>query len=83
MAINPETHAPPIVLFAWGELTFTACSRAPTQRFTMFLDSGVPVRAQLQVTFNEWTTADRGGEGGQATDGRLQPRPRGRRAARR
>ncbi|HEV2953037.1 MAG TPA: peptigoglycan-binding protein LysM, partial [Candidatus Dormibacteraeota bacterium] len=23
MAINPATHAPPIVLFAWGGLTFT------------------------------------------------------------
>ena len=35
-----------------------ACSRERAQRFTMFLESGVPVRAQLQVTFNEFVTAD-------------------------
>jgi hypothetical protein len=56
MAINPETHAPPVVLFAWGELTFTGVLSRVTQRFTMFLDSGVPVRAQLQVTFSEWVS---------------------------
>ena len=54
MAINPETHAPPVVLFAWGQLTFTGVLARATQRFTMFLDSGVPVRAQLQVSFSEW-----------------------------
>jgi hypothetical protein len=54
MAINPETHAPPVVLFAWGELTFRGVLARATQRFTMFLESGVPVRALVQVTFNEW-----------------------------
>jgi Contractile injection system tube protein len=58
MAINPETHAPPPVLFAWGELTFKGVLARAAQRFTMFLESGVPVRAQLQVTFNEFITAD-------------------------
>jgi hypothetical protein len=58
MAINPETHAPPIVLFAWGELTFKGILARAAQRFTMFLESGVPIRAQLQVTFNEWTSAE-------------------------
>lgn len=53
-AINPETHAPPIVLFAWGELTFTGVLARVTQRFTMFLESGVPVRATLQVSFQEF-----------------------------
>jgi hypothetical protein len=57
MSINPETHAPPVVLFAWGELTFRGVLARATQRFTMFLESGVPVRAQLQVTFNEWLSA--------------------------
>lgn len=58
MAINPETHAPPVVLFAWGELTFTGVVVRVNQRFTMFLESGVPVRATLQVTFHEWTLAE-------------------------
>jgi hypothetical protein len=56
MSINSETHAPPVVLFAWGELTFRGVLARATQRFTMFLESGVPVRAQLQVTFNEWVS---------------------------
>ena len=58
MAINPETHAPPVVLFAWGDLTFQGVLARAAQKFTMFLESGVPVRAQLQVTFNEWTNAE-------------------------
>jgi contractile injection system tube protein len=57
MAVNPETHAPPVVLFAWGELTFTGVLARAAQRFTMFLDSGVPVRAQLDVTFEEYVDA--------------------------
>jgi hypothetical protein len=56
MEINPETHAPPVVLFAWGNVTFTGVLSRVTQRFTMFLDSGVPVRAQLQVSFSEWVS---------------------------
>ena len=57
MAINPETHAPPIVLFSWGGLNFTGVLSRVNQRFTMFLETGVPVRARLQVTFQEWKTA--------------------------
>jgi hypothetical protein len=56
MAINPETHAPPIVLFAWGELTFTGVLARATQRFTMFLESGVPVRATVEISLNEHKT---------------------------
>jgi hypothetical protein len=57
MAINPETHAPPVVLFSWGGLNFTGVLSRVNQRFTMFLESGIPVRARLQVTFQEWKTA--------------------------
>ncbi len=57
MAINPETHAPPIVLFGWGGLSFTGVLSRVNQRFTMFMDSGIPVRARLQVTFQEYKTA--------------------------
>jgi hypothetical protein len=52
--INPETHAPPVLLFTWGDLTMTCVLARASQRFTMFLESGVPVRARVQVTFNEW-----------------------------
>jgi len=53
MRINPETHAPPGVLFAWGSLTFTGVLVRANERFTMFLESGIPVRAQIQVSFHE------------------------------
>jgi hypothetical protein len=53
LEINPETHAPPRLLFAWGELKFTGVLARATQRFTMFLESGVPVRATVEVSFNE------------------------------
>ncbi len=56
--INPETHAPPVLVFTWGSLTFTCVLAKVTQRFIMFRQDGVPLRARLQVTFNEFTNAD-------------------------
>lgn len=57
MAIQRDTHAPPVVVFSWGGLSFTGVVSRVNQRFTMFLDTGVPVRARLQVTFQEWKSA--------------------------
>jgi len=57
MAITPDTHAPPPVLFAWGGLTFTGVLAKVSQKYTMFLETGIPIRARLHVTFNEWKTA--------------------------
>ncbi len=54
MEIDPATHAPPLVTFSWGELGFTGVLVRVNQRFTMFLETGVPVRAQLQVSFQEY-----------------------------
>ena len=58
MNIDPKTHAPPIVLFAWGSLTFTCVLARATQRFIMFRQDGIPVRARLQVTFNEFRNVE-------------------------
>jgi Contractile injection system tube protein len=58
MAIDPETHAPPIVLFNWGSLSFTGVLAHVSQRYQMFLDDGTPVRARLQVTFQEVKSAE-------------------------
>lgn len=54
--IDPDLHAPPPVQFVWGSLTFNAVIERLTQRFTMFLENGVPVRATLNVTFKEYRT---------------------------
>ncbi|MES2938108.1 MAG: peptigoglycan-binding protein LysM [Pseudomonadota bacterium] len=58
MDIQPSTHAPPVLLFTWGSLAFTCVLARATQRFTMFLPNGTPVRARLQVTFNEYRNID-------------------------
>lgn len=57
MAINPETHAPPVVLFNWGGLSFTGVMAKVNQHHTMFVEDGTPVRARLQVTMQEYKTA--------------------------
>ena len=58
MDINATTHAPPVLLFTWGSLTFTCVLARASQRFIMFRADGVPVRARLQVTFNEFINAE-------------------------
>jgi hypothetical protein len=44
MDIQPQTHAPPVLLFAWGSLTFTCVLSRATQRFVLFRPDGAPVR---------------------------------------
>jgi nucleoid-associated protein YgaU len=58
MSIDPRTHAPPVLLFVWGSLSFTCVLARASQRFTLFLPDGTPVRANLQVTFNEFRNLD-------------------------
>jgi nucleoid-associated protein YgaU len=38
----------------WGGLAFTCVLARASQRYTMFRPDGVPVRARLQVTLNEY-----------------------------
>ena len=61
--MDSALHAPPVVRFIWGTpigspegIQFTATIEKLTQRFTMFLDDGTPVRAVLNVTFREYKT---------------------------
>jgi hypothetical protein len=54
--IDRDLHAPPTCKFIWGKLEFKAVLERVTQRFTLFLDSGIPVRAMLSVTFREYKT---------------------------
>jgi hypothetical protein len=56
LEIDITLHAPPPVLFVWGPLRFKAVIERLTQRFTMFKEDGVPVRATLNVTFKEYKT---------------------------
>jgi hypothetical protein len=50
---NQKGH-PPRVLFSWGDTwTFQAVITSLKQQFTLFLSTGTPVRATLDVTFQE------------------------------
>jgi nucleoid-associated protein YgaU len=58
MNIDPSTHAPPVLLFVWSSLSFTCVLARANQRFILFLPDGTPVRARLQITFNEFRSAE-------------------------
>ena len=44
-----ETKKPPVCLFSWGKFNFKGVVQSVTQKFTMFLSTGIPVRATLTV----------------------------------
>jgi hypothetical protein len=48
--VNPETHAPPELLFLWGSLAFPCVLESVTQQFVYFDPDGKPLRAQLTVS---------------------------------
>jgi nucleoid-associated protein YgaU len=54
LLIDGDLHAPPPVRFDWGSFTFQAVADKLTQRFTMFLSDGTPVRATLNVSFRQY-----------------------------
>lgn len=58
MDIQPDLHAPPVLLFVWGSLTFACVLTKVTQRFIMFFPSGIPARARLQVSFSEYINSN-------------------------
>ena len=47
---------PPTVVFSWAGALFTGLIVRLEQKFTLFLESGVPVRAELTVTFKSVLT---------------------------
>jgi len=54
--INPTTQKgePPRVVFTWGECwSFEAVITTLSQTFTLFLDTGIPVRSTVDVTFKQ------------------------------
>ena len=59
LKINGDFHAPPIVEVSWASLFLRCVLVRVSQRFLMFLNDGRPVRARLNVTFNEFIDAER------------------------
>lgn len=56
LRVDGDLHAPPVVRFVWGSLTFKGVLTEARKSFTLFLDDGTPVRARLRVTFKEYVT---------------------------
>jgi len=54
--VESDTHSPPICQFIWGSVVFRGVMEKVSQRFTMFLDSGIPVRAVLTVQMRSFQT---------------------------
>lgn len=53
-----ETKSPPKCLFVWGGFTYQGLISKVEQMFTMFLSTGIPVRAELTVTFRDAYTKE-------------------------
>lgn len=49
--INGTLHRVPKVTFSWGTMNFTGIVTDVKENYTMFLPSGMPVRAKVDVTF--------------------------------
>jgi nucleoid-associated protein YgaU len=58
MDIDPDLHAPPPVIFSWGQLTFTCVVTKASQRYIMFRPDGTPVRARLTVGLSEYRNVE-------------------------
>ncbi|UVI27383.1 CIS tube protein [Paenibacillus spongiae] len=54
--IDRDLHAPPVCMFIWGKLVIKGVIEKVSQKFTMFLSSGIPVRATLNVSIKEYKT---------------------------
>ena len=52
--IESETHAPPILELSWGTVLFKCVLNRVSQRFILFMQDGTPVRARLNVSFQEY-----------------------------
>jgi LysM repeat protein len=59
LEVDGKLHAPPRCQFVWGGgLSFKAVLVEASKRFTRFLSDGTPVRAWVDVTFEQYKTAD-------------------------
>jgi nucleoid-associated protein YgaU len=54
LKINGELHAPPIIQFSWGNFVFVGVMQQADVRFNLFLPSGVPVRATVDITIKQY-----------------------------
>lgn len=54
--IEGDAHHPPVVQFVWGSLTFTGFVKSVVSTYTMFANSGKPLRAKVDIEFYNKTS---------------------------
>lgn len=59
LEIDKELHAPPVLEVRWGSLDFVCLLAKANQKFQMFTDEGVPVRARVTVSFSRYLDPER------------------------
>lgn len=58
LEIRSSIHAPPVVRFVWGRLSFKAIIEKMSRKMTLFHPNGMPARASVNITFKEYRTLD-------------------------
>ena len=58
LKIDSNLHAPPLLQIDWGSLHFTCVLAKANQKFLRFTPTGLPCRARVTVTFNEYLDAE-------------------------
>lgn len=61
---DKEKAKPPVVMFVWGKFTFKGVVDSVSQKYTMFLSDGTPVRAEVGLKIRNVTDNDLGDESG-------------------
>lgn len=56
MEIDPDQHVPPLLRLSWGSLNFTGHLIQCKQTFTLFSETGTPLRAWVECTFRQFTS---------------------------
>jgi nucleoid-associated protein YgaU len=54
---KPGNKRPPILLISWSSFVFKAVLERLSQNYTLFTDQGKPVRAVVNATFKQYSTA--------------------------
>lgn len=53
LSIYSDDHTPPVCAVTWGSLYFKGYLERLNEKFTMFSNDGIPLRAYLDVTFKK------------------------------
>ena len=65
-----HTKRPPICLYVWGSFSYRGIVTKVDQKFLLFIESGIPVRAKLTVTFSSVLITEEAAELSSKSDSR-------------